>query len=221
MKRYCKHVDITNKEFIKPFIMDCISRHYKRHDFKKFLIKIGMNKSDYENELIKKHNKKCLIDIIDNIAVIVSTMLKNEDLSALQHVKIREKFDTTCNKMREIGCEGPLQQILDFIAVGATKEIFDKRIVPQQCASIRNRGQIYGINMIKRWINKDNRALKFAKKHNYRYSSKCKYFVKLDIQKCYSSMRLEYFMNFFRKDCANKKLCWLWESLLKNTQNRQ
>ena len=215
MKSYCKHVDITDKNFIKPFVRYCILRHYKRYDFRKFLAENDVNEKCYNEQLLQNHNYKCLNHPIKMICNKISGMIKNEDLSKLTPVKIKETYDKTCFKTREIGCECPLQQCLDFIAAGAAKELFNARIVPQQCASIKGRGQIYGIKMIQKWIQKDNKAIKFASKHNFKYSPICKYFVKLDIQKCYPSMKLEQFMKFFKKDCKNEKLCWLWESLLK------
>ena len=214
MKRYCKRIDITNAEFVRPFVADCIFRHYKRHDFRKFLIQNGLPRVQYYEILAHKVDKSCLNSTIHRIAEMIADILKSEDLSALKPVTIRTRVDNTCGKVREIGCECPLQQCLDFVAVGASMEIFNKRIVPQQCASIEGRGQLYGVRMIKRWIDKDNRAIDYARRHDRRYSPHCKYFVKLDIRKCYPSMRMEHFMRMFRRDCENKKLIWLWEGLL-------
>lgn len=214
MKRYCKHIDITDAEFIRPFVADCIFRHYKRHDFRKFLIQNGLPKERYDDIISHKADKSCLNYAINNITDMIADLIRREDLKALKPVTIRTRQDNTCGKVREIGCECPLQQCLDFIAVGASMEIFNKRIVPQQCASIEGRGQLYGVRMIRRWIEKDNRAIEYAKRHNKKYSPHCKYFVKLDIQKCYPSMRLEHFIELFSQDCANKKLVWLWRDLL-------
>ena len=214
MKRYCKHIDITDAEFIRPFIADCIFRHYKRHDFRKFLIQHGLTKERYNDIISHKADKSCLNSTINNITDMITDLIRREDLSAMKPVTIRTRHDNTCGKVREIGCECPLQQCLDFIAVGASMELFNKRIVPQQCASIDGRGQLYGVRMIQKWIKKDNGAIRYAARHSRKYSPHCKYFVKLDIKKCYPSMRMEHFMRMFRRDCANKKLIWLWRSLL-------
>lgn len=216
MRRFCKHIDITDYSTIRPFVEDCIFRHYKRHDFKKFLFEHGLKRKYYYFKLLKCHDKSCLRSTINTITRHVVRILNNENLDELTPVSIRTKEDASCGKTREIGCEGPLQQILDFIAVGGAKELFDKRIVKQQCASIPKRGQKYGVKMIQKYVRKDNRQISYKKKHGYFYTQKMKYFVKLDIQKCFPSMRLEVFMRFFRKDCANRKLCWLWENLLKS-----
>jgi hypothetical protein len=109
-----------------------------------------------------------------------------------------------------------MQQVLDAIAVGASEEIFARRIVPQQSSSIPGRGQIYGMNMIKGWALKDARAQRYAKKHQIRYTPKTKYWAKADITKCYQSLRVPVFMRLFERDCANKDLVWLWQALLES-----
>lgn len=68
--------------------------------------------------------------------------------------------------------------------------------------------------MIRRWIQRDNRAAGYAKKHNKKYTRKCKYFVKLDVKKCYPSLRKDVFIHYFKRDCANTDLLWLWDMLL-------
>lgn len=108
-----------------------------------------------------------------------------------------------------------MQQVLDHIAVGASEDIWRRRIVYHQASSIPGRGQIYGTQIIRRWIQQDNRAAHWAHAHNAKYSRKCHYFVKLDVKKCYPSMQVDVFMRHFRRDCGNSDLMWLWETLLK------
>ena len=67
--------------------------------------------------------------------------------------------------------------------------------------------------MIQRWVEKDNSALKWAQSHGQKYSRQCNY-VKLDVTKCFPSMRLETFMKFFKRDCGNRAIIWLWEQLM-------
>lgn len=109
-----------------------------------------------------------------------------------------------------------MQQVLDYIAKHSCEEIWRRRIVPQQVSSIKGKGQTFGVNMIQKWIEDDNAANKWAKKHGQKYSRKCKYYVKLDVTKCFPSMRLEVFLKFFSKDCGNRAIIWLWEQLLRS-----
>ena len=134
----------------------------------------------------------------------------------LRPVRIRRRMDKSSGKIRDIGDEEAMQQVLDHIAVGATEDIWRRRIAYHQVSSIGGRGGVYGTKIIRKWIQQDNRAARWARKHKVRYSRKCKYFVKLDIKKCYPSMRAEIFMRYFRHDCGNETLLWLWETLLQS-----
>lgn len=151
--------------------------------------------------------------VIHDIAVEVAHRIKIRKLN-LPPVILRNMVDKTTGKERIIGKESALQQIFDYVAVGASAEVWNRRIVPHQASSIPGRGQIYGSRMIRKWIVRDNRAAKWARQHNRRYSRKCKYFVKLDIKKCFPSMSMDVFMKFFSRDCGNDDLIWLWKMLL-------
>lgn len=132
----------------------------------------------------------------------------------LRRVYIKERVDKTTEKIRLIGNESAMQQVLDYIAVYGAMPIFERRIVPQQTSSIEKRGQVYGVAMIKKWIRRDDAAVRYAKRHKKRYTRKCRFFVKTDIKKCFNSARLEIFMALFRRDCGNNDLLWLWQYLL-------
>ena len=90
--------------------------------------------------------------------------IKNRRLE-LEQVRIRKQQDKTTGKIRMIGCEGAMQQVFDYIAVHSCKEIWDARITMQQCSSIPERGQIYGMKLIKKYVLADERAMRYAKKH--------------------------------------------------------
>ena len=215
MKTYCKRIDITDWQAILPFVTDCVFRHWKRYDFRKLLIQHGLSSEEYTAALAD-HNKTSFISAIENIAKDAAQRIYERDISPLEPTKIKKRYDYTSRKMREIGWECAMQQVFDYIAVYGAMEIFDKRIVPQQASSVRGRGQIYGIKMIRRWVMKDRCAESYANRYGYHYASVMKYFVKTDIQKCFPSMRKDKFMSFFRKDCANDDLLWLWDTLLES-----
>lgn len=139
--------------------------------------------------------------------------IKNRDLD-LQPVTMRERMDYTTMKIRLIGQESAEQQIFDYIAVYSAMEIFDSRIVLQQCSSVPRRGQVYGMKLIRKYIKADNRCIRWADKHGRRFTSKCKYFVKLDIKKCYPSSDADVFLRLFARDCGNDDILWLWKTLL-------
>lgn len=215
IKKLCKNTDITDAETIKPWIYECVLKHKKRHDFEKLLRNHGMTKAEYR-EAVDTGNVNLFDTAIDGIARIATDMIIQRDLSALPKPTIRTRMDITTGKIREIGCESALQQIFDIIAVKGSMDVLMRRIKPQQISSIKGRGQIYGVRMIKGWVRKDNAHLEYAERHGFRAQSKMKYFVKCDIQKCYQNMRVKPFMERFSADCGNEDLIWLWGTLLKS-----
>lgn len=153
---------------------------------------------------------------LDNLAVAIAEMIKSHEPLDLPKPRIRTRLDVTTGKVREIGCECAVQQVLDIIAVNGSMDVLMRRIKPQQAASVAGRGQIYGMHMIRRWVKKDNAKLEYAHRHRLRATSDIKYFVKCDIKHCYENMRLEPFMRLFEHDCGNPDLIWLWRALLES-----
>lgn len=211
MKRKCKRVDITDFDTIRPWVEECVRRHKKRYDFRDLLIRHGLSREKYK-ESLRTHD--CSGYPIDSITREAIRRIKSGDLS-LRPVRIREQHDATTGKIRRIGCEEPMQQIFDYIAVYSCREIWDKRIVPQQMSSMPGRGQVYGMKLIRKYLKQDDRCIRWAKKHGVRYTRRCAYFVKLDIAKCFPNASREKFLELFRRDCGNRTIIWLWEELLK------
>lgn len=219
----CQNIDITDPKVIFPWVFDCVKRHISRYDFRKLLREHGMPRRVYRklmcpivNGMIDRcaHKDFSLInDYVMSIAIDAAERIKNRELK-LRPVRIRERHDRTTDKVRYIGDEEAMQQAFDFIAVYSCKDVWDRRIVPQQFSSIKGRGQIRGVQTIAKWIKEDNRYIRYCKSHKIRYSSKCKHFVKCDIKKCYPSARLEVFLPIFAKDVRNDDILWLWETLL-------
>lgn len=215
MKRSCKNIDIADTETVYPWVLDCVLRHKKRHDFRDMLMHIGgMSRRQYYDALHTQNNN-AFVQPVYNIARESVRRIAARQLN-LRPVRIRQRVDPSSGKIRDIGDEEAMQQVLDYIAVYAAEDIWRRRFVHHQVSSIPGRGQVYGTQIIRKWIQQDNRAARWAHVHNVKYSRKCKYFVKLDIQKCYPSMRLEIFMQYFQRDCGNDDLLWLWETLLRS-----
>lgn len=215
MKRSCKNIDITDTETVYPWVLDCVLRHKKRHDFRDMLIHIGkMPRREYCDAL-HTHNNNAFVQPAHNIAREAVRRIAARQLN-LRPVRIRQRVDKSSGKLRDIGDEEAMQQVLDHIAVGAAEPIWRRRIVYHQVSSMPGKGQVHGTQIIRKWIQQDNRAARWAHVHKVKYSRKCKYFVKLDIRKCYPSMRLEIFMQYFQRDCGNDDLLWLWETLLRS-----
>ena len=214
MKKKCKNINLRDPECLIPAVKDVVFRHYRRYDFRNVLFHFGLSEDDY-NEYFLTKNKALFDDCIRNIATECARRIINRDLK-LKPVIIREKLDKTTGKVRLIGKESAMQQVFDYIVLHGSDEIFRRRFVSEQASSIKGRGQVYGKEMIKGWIDADNDALRYAARHDVLYTRKCKYHVKIDIQKCYPSAKLEIFMSLFSKECANQDLIWLYETLLRS-----
>lgn len=211
MKRYCKNINICDVNTIFPYVYDCCHRHKSRNDFRQLFLSHGISKDEYN--CMNNGDMEILSKVVINICKDAITRIQNRELN-LPPVTIKERVDTTTGKIRQIGRECAMQQVFDYIAVYGAMDVFKARMVIQQCSSIPNRGQIYGKNIISKWYKKDCESKRYAIKHNYHYTSKHKYFCKLDIKKCYPNAKSDIFMDLFKKDCANTDLLWLWEALL-------
>lgn len=212
MRKSCADIDLRDYKVLMPWVWDCILRHYDRYDFRDILLDYDIPLSDYV-KVLQEHDTSLLYRAVKPIAQKAARCITERSLK-LRPPRIRTRLDPSTGKIRPIGCEEPMQQIFDTIAVCASTEIWNRRIVPQQVSSIPERGPLHGIRIIQSWILADNRAMRYAKAHGLSYTSKCKYHDKSDIRQCFPSARSEVFMAFFRRDCANQDLVWLWETLL-------
>lgn len=176
------------------------------------LFEYGVSPESYAKTLVD-HDRTRFTFAVEAIAKEAANRITVRNLDLLP-VHISMRHDPTSGKTRPIGHESPWQQVFDTIAVFASEPVWKRRIVPQQVSSIKKRGPIHGIKIIKKWVQDDNRAIRYAQAHGIPYASKCKYHDKNDVKQCFPSARLEVFMALFRCDCANQDLLWLWETLL-------
>ena len=65
MKRSCKNIDITDTETVYPWVLDCVLRHKKRHDFRDILL-FGMSRRD-----LKSAVRKVIKYAKDNFGLII------------------------------------------------------------------------------------------------------------------------------------------------------
>lgn len=176
MKRKCKNIDITDIEFIKSCIQKCMSNKRKsRWDITRLKRKYGN---------------------FDNLAAAMQGEIINKRLD-VKEIWYSEKVDPSSHKVRRIGIQDIKQQIYDYIAVEGLGEIL-RRIGTYQCASIKGKGQLYGIRAVSRWV----------KDGSIRYAAK------LDIRRCYESIDRQKLMDFLRRRVKNDTLLWLIERLI-------
>lgn len=133
---------------------------------------------------------------------IVISEIQNEIKSrniSFPEIWYREKLDGSSGKIRRIGIQNIKQQLYDYIAVEGIKPVL-KRIGEYQYASIEGRGTTKGKEVIDHWIRNKN----------------MRYFVKLDVRKCFESIDHGKMMEFLKKLVKNEPLLNLIELLIGN-----
>lgn len=203
MKRGAKNIDIKNPETILPWVTECIFRHIKRHDFRKLLRKHGMSTAQFKAAQIKNkrgkvvdYDREAFAPYIKMIAEEAAEQIARREL-IIEPIKIALRMDPSSGKLRYIGVECPMQQILDYIVVKSSMDILMRFIVLEQVSSIKKRGQDMGVRLIRYWV----------KNH------KPKYHVKGDITKCFPSAKYQRFLELFGRYCVNDDILWLWATL--------
>ena len=196
MKKYCKKVDITDRELIQKAVYKCLKNKYKRKDVHRMF-------SEYTGlptNIIKEMLDEFGLNGMKLLAETVVDGVREEIIQGNIHFKpiwYKEKIDASSQKVRRIGIQNIKQQIYDYIAVEAMKD-FLKRIGEYQCAAMKGKGQSYGIKAIKRWM----------RNNNIRYAGQC------DISKCYPSINRNKLMDFLRKYIKNEPLLKLIKMLI-------
>lgn len=196
MKRYCKNVDITDRELIQKSVYKCLRNKYKRNDVLEMFSEYSGLSKDFIKGAFKEFGIKALRPFAETaVDGIREELIRNK--IKFKPIWYKEKIDASSQKIRRIGIQNIKQQIYDYIAVEAMKD-FLKRIGEYQCAALKNKGQSYGIKAIKKWL----------RNKNIRYAGQC------DIKKCYPSIDRGKVMEFLRKYIKNEPLLNLIEILI-------
>lgn len=196
MKRLCKDVDITDRGLISKAVYACLNKKYKRNDVVKYLSQVSGIKQEYIRCIYYRYGKSAMYPFTEIVISEIQNEIKSRNIS-FPEIWYREKLDGSSGKIRRIGIQNIKQQLYDYIAVEALKPVL-KRIGEYQYASIKGRGTTKGKEVISRWIrNRDMR-----------------YFVKLDVRKCFESIDHGKMMEFLRRRVKNEPLLHLIETML-------
>lgn len=210
MKTKIQNVNITDLHTIRGWVNTCVTRHYrKRRDFRRLMLIHG-----YQEDLAEEEKQVSWDTAIDSVSLDIIKMINNRKLD-LPPVHISEKMDKNSGKERLIGCESALQQCLDYIAVFSCEKIWRRRFDLYQASSMVGKGQIYIKNKVEKALKKNQASIEYAKRHGRHYTDKYKYYAKTDVKKCFPSARIDKFLSYFRQDCKNVDILWLWETLLR------
>ena len=196
MKRLCKNVDITDIGLISRAVYACLDKKYKRNDVIRYFSQVSGLTENQIKYIYSRYGKKALYPITEIIISELQEEIIKESIS-FPAIWYRDKIDGSSGKIRRIGIQNIKQQLYDYIAVEGLKPLL-KRIGEYQYASIPGRGCTKGKEVIHRWI--QNR--------------KIRYFVKLDVKKCFESIDHEMLMNFLKRHVKNEKLLYLIQTLI-------
>ena len=175
IKTYCKNVDITDPFVIEPWVTLCITDPKKRNrpGFKRLVARYGS---------------------AHGIAVEITDRIKARDL-ALPPIHYRDRIDKSSGKLRRLGIESAMQQCMNYVAVYALMPMLKAKVGAFQCASIPERGQVYGKKVLEKWIRKDPKGTK--------------YYDKMDVRHCFQSIGHRTIRKLLERDIhKNKTLIW-------------
>lgn len=196
MKRLCKDIDVTDRDLISRAVYECLDRKYKRNDTMRYMSQVTGIKEGYIRCIYHRYGKRAMYPITE----IIITELREELLRgniSFPPIYYREKMDMSSRKIRRIGIQNVKQQLYDYIAVEGLKPLL-KRVGEYQVASIKGRGTLKGKRTVSRWIRNRN----------------MRYFVKLDIRKCFESIDHEKLYAFLDRRIKNDRLMDLIRTLV-------
>lgn len=189
-------MDITDSGLISRAVYACLDKKYKRNDVIRYFSQVSGLTENQIKYIYSRYGKKVLYPITEIIISELQEEIIRESIS-FPEIWYRDKVDGSSGKIRRIGIQNIKQQLYDYIAVEGLKPLL-KRIGEYQYASIPGRGCTKGKEVIHRWI--QNR--------------KMRYFVKLDVKKCFESIDHEMLMNFLKRHVKNEKLLYLIQTLI-------
>lgn len=214
MRTYCKKADPTSLEYAVPAVWWAFKGKWRRQDYGALLSEYSGYTID-EIRIISMANETWkFADGLQKIAEEAIRRIKARNLK-LAPVKYEWRRDPGSGKLRELGIEEVMHQLLDHIAVYCLMELFNAKIEPCQFASIRGRGPVRGAKYIRSWVKADNEKEWYCKQNGHRYSRSTEYFIQGDVRKCYPSLRKEVALDLLQHDISkNDTLLWLVDSLL-------
>lgn len=200
MKRYCKNIRL-DAEWVRAAAQECLSDKWSRMDVAGFLVGYTANTTKRELHRQIKADRSVATPLIEKAAAEMAQEIATRNVS-FPAISYSMRYDGNSGKIREIGVESIKQQVYDYVAVNALMELFEKKIGRYQCASVPDRGQVYGKKAIERWMRKNPDKARVA--------------AKGDVHHCYPSVDIEKLMRFLRKQVKNEDLLYLVETLLKS-----
>jgi hypothetical protein len=133
-----------------------------------------------------KHAKSFLGHLIDTVIDGIRQEIIDKSYK-IKPIKYKVKIDGNTGKARNIGIQDIKQQLYDYIAVYALRELFEAKIGYYQCSALERKGIIFGVYSIEKWVNN----------HHIRYA------IQSDIRHFYESIDTDILKSMLRRDVKN------------------
>ena len=193
MKRYCKNVDITDRNFISTAVRDCIAKKLTRKDTIKLFCEYSGLPYNAVYRIVKHDYTK---GYADGLIETVIDGIRQEIIYQSYVVKpihYQTKIDGNSGKVRQIGIQDVKQQLYDYIATYGLWDLFVAKIGYYQCSALTGKGQIFGVTALKLWVDD----------HNIRYA------IQSDIRHFYDTIDIDILKDMLRRDVKNESLLHL------------
>ena len=95
-----------------------------------------------------------------------------------------ERLEPTSGKVRTIGISSVKQQLVDYVVVHCCADLLKARTGHYQVSSVKGKGATFAMRTIRRWVREPGAP---------------RFFVKLDVRKCYPSTGHDLVLRIFRK----------------------
>lgn len=193
MKRYCKDIDITDRDLISRAVHDCIKKKLTRKDTIRLLSAYsGLEYDEIENIVKDKRTAHFADGVIETIIDGMRQEIIYRSY-VIKPICYRVKIDGNSGKVRDIGIQDIKQQLYDYVAVYALYPLLEAKIGYYQCNALTGKGQIFGVESIKKWV--DDNHIRYA--------------IQSDIRHFYESIDREVLKDMLRRDVKNEPLLHL------------
>ena len=156
MKRWCKNIDITNRELISEATWSCLQGKMTRADTIRMFVEYTGLPYEFLVDIAKKHR-----NMLDGVVEAVIDGIRQEIIDrkyTVKKIRHKLKIDSCTGKLRKIGIQDIKQQIYDYIAVYALEELFRKKLCYYQTGAVKKKGNDFGAGAIYNWLaDKNNR----------------------------------------------------------------
>lgn len=97
MKRYCKYIDITNRDFVRQAVINCLTKKIGRRDVIELFSEYSKLSVDFITLMIQSNHKKFLNGIIETIVDGMVQEIKDRNIK-LKPIWYSEKIDESSKK---------------------------------------------------------------------------------------------------------------------------